>query len=108
MDRRSKMSKDAFESTLQVIGLDKAQIQKVEQFMSSSFENLSQVILPSILTANEGYQNLLNLFELLKQVDLAKFCKFDPSIIRGFDYSDGLVYEVFAKKYPLTLWRRTV
>ena len=97
MDRRSKMSKDAFESTLQVIGLDKAQIQKVEQFMSSSFENLSQVILPSILTANEGYQNLLNLFELLKQVDLAKFCKFDPSIIRGFDYSDGLVYEVFDK-----------
>lgn len=97
MDKRKKMTAEEFFEELTKLGLNKAQCDAVEAFMNSSFDNLPSVISPNILEKNEGYLNVQKLEELLKQYDLKKYCEFDPSIIRGFDYSDGLVYEVFDK-----------
>ena len=97
MDKRSKMEKDEFLASLKELGLDNAQCIKVENFMNSSLESLSSVIPQDILNENEGYKSIKELFGMLKASDLGVYCRFNPSIIRGFDYSDGLVYEVFDK-----------
>ncbi len=97
MDKRKKMEKDDFIKALTDIGLNMSQAETVEKYMNSTLENLNQVIPTEILQNNLGFQNINKLFELLKKTNLARYVTFDPSIIRGFDYSDGLVYEVFDK-----------
>lgn len=91
MDKREKMDKEDFVGTLKDLGLNNPQIEKIEKFMTGTLETLE------IPPENEGLINIKKLFELLKQSDMDKNVRFEPSIIRGFDYSDGLVYETYDK-----------
>jgi histidyl-tRNA synthetase len=95
MDKRSKMQKEEFTADLRKLGLDDNQIEEVEAFMQSDLDSIDQVIDERILKRNVGYKNMMKLVDMLDLFDLLKYCEFDPSIVRGFDYSDGLVYEVF-------------
>lgn len=97
MDKRAKMEKSAFLEALGEIGLNIEQATKVEAFMASTFSELRNVIPQKLLDQNAGYWSIKKLFDLLLQAKLIKYVDFDPAIIRGFDYSDGLVYEVFDK-----------
>jgi len=89
MDKREKLSREDFTASLADLGLDESQIKEVEQFVSSDLESLN------VPKDNPGYQSLQKLFGYLKAVGVNGLVGFDASIIRGFDYSDGLVYEVF-------------
>jgi len=95
MDKRSKMEQSAFIDTLVALELSTEAAKQINNFMSSTIASLSDVIPANILEANKGYQDIQKLDALLKESGLSDYCRFDPSIIRGFDYSDGLVYEVF-------------
>lgn len=97
MDKRKKMSKNEFIESLKEIGLTLEQATQVDNFMGASFNTLNSIIPDQILQKNAGYLTLVALFGLCEKTGLGKFIKFDPSIIRGFDYSDGIVYEVFDK-----------
>jgi histidyl-tRNA synthetase len=97
MDRFNKMGKESFVKELVIIGASDSQISGITAFMISDFSTLKKVIQQKILDENDGYKNLKTLIEMLEISGLMKYCVFDPSIIRGFDYSDGLVYEVFDK-----------
>jgi len=97
MDKRTKVGKEVFAEMLAEEGLTKEQCDKVEQFMTSDFDKLESVLGTDVISKNAGYKNLLELTSLLTSSGLIKYCAFDPAIIRGFDYSDGLVYEVFDK-----------
>ena len=97
MDKKAKLSKDEFITALVSTGFNNSQASLVDTFMSSDITSLSRAIPKGILQSNDGYKDILQLFELLKNAEIDKFVTFDPSIIRGFDYSDKLVYEVFDK-----------
>ncbi len=97
MDKRLKMEKETFLQELKNIGMTTAQADKIEQFMAADLDNLALAIPEAVLQANLGYIAIKALFKLLKDSKLDQYCTFSPSIIRGFDYSDGLVYEVFDK-----------
>lgn len=97
MDKKAKLTKQEFETELMKLTLTRDQIQKIYMFTEARFDNLSEIIPQAILTKNKGYLALRKVFDLLNKTKLAKYCMFDPSIIRGFDYSDGIVYEVFDK-----------
>lgn len=89
MDKRDKLSAEDFAKSLVDLGLEERQMSEIANFMSCDFKSLN------ISTTNPGYQTLKRLFDYLAELKLDVDVKFDPSIIRGFDYSDGLVYEVF-------------
>jgi histidyl-tRNA synthetase len=91
MDKKSKMEEKDFIEALMDLGLNTSKAQQILDFMSCSFENLN------ISRDNEGYKMLQKLFTMLKNNGISNYVAFDPSIIRGFDYSDGIVYEVFDK-----------
>ncbi len=97
MDKRSKISDEDFALTLKDFGLKALQIEKIEIFLQCNLENLTKVIPQTILDNNQGYLTIKRLFALFKQNNILQYFGFDPSIIRGFDYSDGLVYELFDK-----------
>lgn len=60
---------------------------------SSSAEELIKN-LPEV-SSSEGYKETLQLEEKLSALGYQDFVKFNPSIIRGFDYYDGMIFEVF-------------
>lgn len=95
MDKRAKISKGEFFNSLYEFDLSNSQAEKIEKFLTSSLNSIANVIPEKILKRNPGYQAMLELIEMLETNDLAKYCEFNPAIIRGFDYSDGLVYEIF-------------
>ncbi|MFC1780178.1 histidine--tRNA ligase [Patescibacteria group bacterium] len=95
MDKRVKVSKEEFFDSLEEFGLSNFQIEKIEEFMKSDLKSITKVISEKILSTNAGYKAMLELIKMLEDNDLIKYCEFNPGIIRGFDYSDGLVYEVF-------------
>lgn len=97
MDKRMKISDETFSATLTDLGLNNNQINKIDNFMHATIESLHQIIPQQTLNNNLGYTSIIRLLDLLKENNIQKYCMFDPSIIRGFDYSDGLVYEVFDK-----------
>lgn len=97
MDKRAKLSKEEFMTELTKAGLDEDQSEKIEHFLYASLQSLSGIIPQDILSNNQGYKNVSDLLDKLKKVGLDSYVHFDAGIIRGFDYSDGLVYEVYDK-----------
>jgi histidyl-tRNA synthetase len=106
MDKRDKVEREVFIQMVVDVGLGEKEANIVEEFMSCKFENLEKVIPKEILINNKGFQNLVELSSLLSEFGLIKYCQFNPAIIRGFDYSDGLVYEVFSlnKEYKRSIF----
>ena len=97
MDKWNKMKEADFIEALEQLGLPTDSAQRVLRFMSTTIATMRNVIPLNTLEGNEGYKDIQELQKFLSESGLEKYCKFDPSIIRGFDYSDGLVYEVFDK-----------
>lgn len=95
MDKRDKVSEEDFTKMLLEVGLEEKAAQLVKDFMKSSFEESEQILGSEVLLNNEGYIKFKGLLQTLKDNNLDQYVKYSPSIIRGFDYSDGLVYEVF-------------
>ncbi len=91
MDKRDKLSAEDFAKSLADLGLTESQMQQIASFLSSDLDNLN------IPKDNLGFLVLKKLFDYLVDTKLDAEVTFDPTIIRGFDYSDGLVYEVFDK-----------
>ncbi|MCX6784262.1 MAG: histidine--tRNA ligase [candidate division WWE3 bacterium] len=95
MDKKGKLSQEDFDAALLDLGLKQGQVDSVNKFLSSKFQDLPSIISDELLNKNEGYLAIQKLVSLLKDAGLYEYCRFDPSIIRGFDYSDGFVYEVY-------------
>jgi len=61
----------------------------IRKYLSLSIDDLSQY------SDSKGAGEIITLFKLLKKLDLEKYCIFDTSMSRGFDYYTGMVFEVF-------------
>ncbi len=93
IDKFKKLSRSDFSKTLTDLSLDSKQIATIISFLESDADTLINNF-PQ-LKDNPGYQNIIQLISNLEKVPLAENVIFQPSIIRGFDYYDGMVFEVF-------------
>lgn len=94
LDKFEKLGLTTFQHALEKIGLTKASIDHLIQFMQS--QNADQLLqnFPK-LKDNPGYQQITHIFTTLQELGYAEWIVFNPSIIRGFDYYDGMVFEIF-------------
>ena len=76
------------------LGLGKQQIGKIKDFMQVEDEKKLGQIFPE-LAASPGMVEINEFINSLRSLGYGDFIKFKPNIIRGFDYYDGIVYEVF-------------
>ena len=93
LDKWQKMSAADLTARLEDSGLSKEVIKKVFSFMESeSIESLEKS-LPE-LADNRG---LLEIQQAMSELNILGYQNiyFNPAIIRGFDYYDGLIFEVF-------------
>ena len=96
LDKYLKMTAADFSQALAEIGLDKKAITQVISFMTAKDIKDLQKKLPA-LKDNEGLKELEQALNSLKALGYGAYVEFKPSVIRGFDYYDGLVFEVFDK-----------
>ncbi|MEM7181215.1 MAG: histidine--tRNA ligase [Spirochaetota bacterium] len=92
LDKRNKISSEEFEKELQGI-LPDCEKQKpvVMQYLDCSLETIVQI--PGI--DEKAIADLQFLFTELKSLGVEAQVDFDPSIIRGFDYYTGFIFEIF-------------
>lgn len=96
LDKWAKLSEEDIVLRLQEAGLSEAAINIIKQFMlSRSLEDLVEK-LPT-LKDNVGLAETAEILNKLDELGYGDFLEFNPAVIRGFDYYDGLVFEVFDK-----------
>lgn len=92
IDKKSKMTVDEFSEKLKSKAkLDQNQVKKVSDLINSPNSALEKMLEQGSIGAQEVY-NLLN---LIKKSKNNEFVRLDPSIVRGFDYYTGNVFEQF-------------
>jgi len=96
LDKYAKMTADNFIKSLADLGLKNTAIDIVVKFMTA--ENIPDLEskLPE-LKNNEGLKDLAQTIKTLESLGYGDYIEFKSSVIRGFDYYDGLVFEVFDK-----------
>ena len=99
IDKKDKLTKTEFEDKLIEIGLTKNQIDNIVNYFDLSLEELNNIF---VNTSNEkikiGLQELNNLKEYLKGINISSICNFSSSLARGQNYYTGNVFEVYDKK----------
>lgn len=89
IDKMPKISKEDFEELLKKSGLSEKQITKLNEVLNFTVSDIRK-----IKDLPKGAQMLPDLFKLLEATDI-KNVVYDPTIVRGFDYYDGNVFEQF-------------
>jgi len=94
LDKFQKLRPETFAQAARDIGLSQAALDALTRFMHS--QSASQLIahFPA-LKEHPGYLQITHTAAALEDLGYAEWVIFNPSIIRGFDYYDGLVFEVF-------------
>lgn len=90
VDRKNKVPRESYEKDMKDLGLDDSAIKKIDDLYDMSVEDAI-----AICPDSQGSRELNELFTLLKETNLDKYCVFDFGIIRGLDYYTGTVFEVF-------------
>ena len=72
------------------LGINAEQLAKIDALYTMSVEEATALCPDSV-----GAKELSDLFTLLAETGLDKYCVFDFGIIRGLDYYTGTVFEVF-------------
>lgn len=90
VDRKNKIPREEYVKELTELGLNEAQIGKIDALYT-----MSVVEATALCPDSQGSAELLNLFRELEACGLAGYCVFDFGIIRGLDYYTGTVFEVF-------------
>lgn len=94
LDKFEKMAVQQFEEKLKSVGLEDKQIEIITKFMNSKTPEMLLAEIPEV-EGNNGFVETMQIIERLKALGYEEWIKFQPNIIRGFDYYDGMVFEVF-------------
>jgi histidyl-tRNA synthetase len=96
LDKWTKLEGAEISDRLAAAGLDKKASAILEKFMAS--RNLEELLsaLPK-LKDDPGLLEIQQALEALEAAGYGDWLEFNPAVIRGFDYYDGLVFEVFDK-----------
>lgn len=94
MDKWAKLTREQFIAIAQDNGLSTVQTEQVIQFLSSTTIGELLIAFPA-LTDEQSIRDLHLLIEQLTTLWYGDRIVFVPSLMRGFDYYDGMVFEVF-------------
>ena len=61
-------------------------------------EDAFEYVYQNYLKENEGVKDLMQIANKLEALGLGDYIKYNPSMVRGFDYYDGMIFEVYDRK----------
>ncbi len=100
LDKYKKLTQNEFIESLENIGLNSTQIEQTITWMQNDLKDIAQSF--SQVTENQGFRDILFLLNKLEQLGYSDNVKYASDLIRGFDYYDGMVFEVFDLNPNLT------
>lgn len=106
LDKWTKLNNSDLENIMRKeLKFSNQQIETLKTFASLQNEQDFLNEFPEIADSN-GFQNIKTVLEQLRNLGLEEYVEFIPSIVRGIDYYDGLVFEAFDKNPENTraLW----
>lgn len=95
LDKRPKVSHEAFAEMLEKAGLKESDIKSVCDFMDTSSSD-ALAVLDTIEGMDEHKQDLRELAATLDEMGVGAYVQFDWHIVRGLAYYTGAVYEALA------------
>ncbi|HEY9843429.1 MAG TPA: histidine--tRNA ligase [Candidatus Obscuribacterales bacterium] len=90
IDKRAKIPESAFVELLETAGCSTSQIDTLNKFLVAPLLEI-----PTIIGESKGFTDLCRFFDSINALGLGPVCRFNPSIMRGFDYYTGTVFEVY-------------
>lgn len=84
LDKKDKIKKEEFNSRLKQQNLTEEQIKQISSFLNGEIEIDKEIT-----------KELNQLLDILKREGYEKWIEFKPGLVRGFDYYNGIVYEVY-------------
>lgn len=96
MDKYFKLRADEFGATLEGLGVTKDQVTDIVTFLKA--DNLEELVsaFPGI-EESIGVKETRSVIDSLDVLGYGEYIELKTSIIRGFDYYDGIIFEVFDK-----------
>lgn len=92
LDKYEKLSREVFNSELEKLGV--SNFDAVHNFMSAkNLEELKEKF-PQ-LSDDESFQDFEKIFSALEDLWYGEEIEFSGNLIRGFDYYDGIIFEMF-------------
>lgn len=94
MDKYAKLSKGDFVKSTKEIGLSENNVKRIDDFLNAeSIDDLVDKI--TELKNRESIEEIKKIMKNLSDLGYQEYLLFSPSLIRGFDYYDGLIFEIF-------------
>lgn len=98
LDKSDKMDDNEFEKFILDTFQDESIVQGILKLKDAT--NIEELLkkfdnIPEEFFSSDGYNELVNLRNLIKDIGLSDYCTFSSSIVRGLDYYTGTVFEVF-------------
>ncbi|PIQ23336.1 histidine--tRNA ligase [bacterium (Candidatus Blackallbacteria) CG17_big_fil_post_rev_8_21_14_2_50_48_46] len=92
IDKKEKISPEAFQTLLEEAGCSSEQISGLEHILTAPLLEIGKLCEDS-----KGYQDLIRFFDTINALGLGPVCRFNTSVMRGLDYYTGMVFELFDK-----------
>ncbi len=93
LDKREKIGSEEFDKQLEILCPDKAARDRVHRYLAITQKDLKPLAEKGELDG-ECVAQLSMMIEILEAQRGKEFLKFDPGIVRGFDYYTGLIFEI--------------
>jgi histidyl-tRNA synthetase len=94
MDKWDKIKKTDIEKAFKDINIKNDSFEIISKFMNSKDEKDLLNELPS-LKETKGLKDVSTVMQKLSDLGYSDYISFKPAVIRGLDYYDGLVFEIF-------------
>ncbi|NCN25168.1 histidine--tRNA ligase [Candidatus Falkowbacteria bacterium CG10_big_fil_rev_8_21_14_0_10_37_14] len=94
MDKWEKMGFEDFKSALLDLAVPPNGVDRLAGFLACDSLEYLLSQMPE-LSDNEGFLATSQLINTLTSLGYGEYIRFQPSVIRGFDYYDGMVFEIF-------------
>ncbi len=96
VDKSTKISKEALEEMVSALNLSEQAKDIFYKYLAiKNFEECLSFIETFNLKTELG--EFINLISMLKHLNIVRFIKYSPTIVRGLDYYTGVVFEIFDK-----------
>ncbi|HUU18223.1 MAG TPA: histidine--tRNA ligase [Sedimentisphaerales bacterium] len=94
LDKKSKLSEDAFKALLEENIRDQGKVKKIIDFMAiDNVNRIAEVVNINSIGEN-AVEELNEVFVALDVMKVPDYCVFDPNVVRGLAYYTGIVFEV--------------
>ena len=101
LDKRSKLSPEAFKETVNKQVSDLNIAKKILQFMELDVVYKIAGMVDPNPELDAAIKELEDLLDWLGRMGVGSYCQFDPSIVRGLAYYTGIVYEIYDRTSEL-------